>query len=83
MVTVYRKDDLTGIELEGTGLKLDDMLANGYTTDKSEAVALSTTAGGSNFTGGGETTDSTPIKEEDYLLIAENKPKYYCHTSQS
>ena len=56
MVTVYRKDDLTGIELEGTGLKLDDMLANGYTTDKSEAVALSTTAGGSNFTGGGEPT---------------------------
>ena len=75
MVTVYRKDDLTGIELEGTGLKLDDMLANGYTTDKSEAVALSTTAGGSNFTGGGETTDSTPIKEEDLSPYSREQAK--------
>jgi hypothetical protein len=75
MVRVYRKDDLEGIELTGTSLKLDDMLANGYTTDKSEAVALSTTAGGTNFTGGGEITDSTPIKEEDLSPYSREQAK--------
>jgi hypothetical protein len=55
MVMMYRKDELTGIDVPPD--KVNDFKNDGYTTSKNEALAASYTPGGSNYTG--STTDTS------------------------
>ena len=72
-ITVYRKDDLDGVEIDDT--QLADFKKNGYTDNYDEAEAASTTIGGVNWDGSAATqetvaTDSsgTVIKTVDEYL---------------
>ena len=69
MVTLYRKDDLTGIELEGTGLSLDDMLANGYTESYDEALAAANAMDASSSSPSASTDGTTTTRTQVYTLL--------------
>jgi len=80
MVMLYRSDDLVGFNVDTSTKegrdRLNELKTNAnYTESKSEALANSTQPGGVNFTGGGETTDSTPIKEEDLSPYSREQAK--------
>ena len=57
-ITVYRKDDLNGVEIEDT--QLADFKKNGYTDNYDEAEAASTTIGGANWDGSAATQETAP-----------------------
>jgi hypothetical protein len=69
MVTLYRKDDLTGIELEGTGLSLDDMLSNGYTESYDEALAAANAMDASSSSPSASTDGTTTTRTQVYTLL--------------
>ena len=77
---LYRSDDLVGFNVDTSTKegrdRLNELKTNAnYTESKSEALANSTQPGGVNYTGGGETTDSTPIKEEDLSPYSREQAK--------
>jgi hypothetical protein len=77
---LYRSDDLVGFNVDTSTKegrdRLNELKTNAnYTESYSEALANSTQVGGVNYTGGGETTDSTPIKEEDLSPYSREQAK--------